>query len=103
MTQNPGHSPSHLRTQHHNTKNPAPSKQAPSVINPVTKSQNQDQSIKTQSNTHLGITIRGWLPAASGGRGRRTTHRTVVDLVGGGLRATEPAALPGQAGWGWSR
>ena len=89
--------------QQHSTKNPALSTSAPSVINPVTQSKNQDQRPNDESNTHLGILIRGWLPAAFGGRGCRTTHLTSVDLAGGGFRATRLAAAAGRSGWGWSR
>jgi hypothetical protein len=91
-------------TQHtskqNSTKNPASSTQALSVINSVTQSKNQDQRLNDESSTHLGITIRGWLPAAFGGRGRRATHLTSVDLAGGGLRPAGPLAGPGRAGWG---
>jgi hypothetical protein len=99
QTQKP--STQHINQQH-NTKNPEHNTPAPSVINPITQSKNQDQRLKTQISTHLCITIRGWLPAAFGGRERRTTHTTSVDLVGGGLRAVEPPAGAAGAVRGWS-
>src|SRR5882757_7048167 len=103
MIQKPAHSLSKLRTQQDSSKNSASSNSAPSVSNPVTQSKNQDQRLKTEFSTHLCITIRGWLPAASGGREYRATNPTHVDLVGGGLRAGEPASAAGAVGWGCSR
>jgi len=98
MTNQPQNPSTQHSYQHYSTSNSASSNSSLVVTKSVTQSTTKDQRFKTQSSTHLCITIRGWLPAALGGRGRRINHPTSVDLAGGGVRATEPADT---AGWRW--
>jgi|SRR5882757_1720827 len=88
--------------QQHNTKNSALSTSAPSVINPVTQSKDQDQRLNDESShTYASRSEGGCRPPSAAGNAA-TTHLTSVDLAAGGFRATEPAARSDRAGSGWS-